>query len=211
MSRCVCVSVVLHGPGVTGRARSGAPSAQSASCMPEGLQAAIICPNAGYIIGTHSHICMCHALLYSPVCPVLVWLKSAFQMEAPCCQPSLRAQSAKTCARSAAQGGNHRVSLKCQYLEIYNETITDLLRPNSTNLQLREHYKRGCHVEGLAEVTALNCAPNPRLNPLITAHSSISYWKLCCRHAAWSPRLQILWQNNLHPVLYTCCALLEWP
>ena len=55
------------------------------------------------------------------------------------------------------RGGNHRVSLKCQYLEIYNESISDLLRPGSSNLQLREHYKRGCHVEGLAEVTALNC------------------------------------------------------
>ncbi|KAK9795952.1 hypothetical protein WJX73_003914 [Symbiochloris irregularis] len=54
-------------------------------------------------------------------------------------------------------GDNHRVSLKCQYLEIYNETISDLLCPGSTNLQLREHYRRGCHVDGLAEMTALNC------------------------------------------------------
>ena len=49
------------------------------------------------------------------------------------------------------------MSLKCQYLEIYNEAISDLLRPGNTNLQLREHYKRGCHVEGLTEMTALNC------------------------------------------------------
>lgn len=30
-----------------------------------------------------------------------------------------------------------RFSFKCSFLELYNETITDLLRPSSTNLQVR--------------------------------------------------------------------------
>ena len=44
-----------------------------------------------------------------------------------------------------------------RYLEIYNEAIADLLRPEANQLQLREHHKRGCHVEGLSEVSVLNC------------------------------------------------------
>ena len=67
------------------------------------------------------------------------------------------------------------MSLKCQYLEIYNETISDLLRPGSTNLQLREHYKRGCHVEDLAEMTALNCELFPFLGLRVLAPSTLSY------------------------------------
>lgn len=30
-----------------------------------------------------------------------------------------------------------RFSFKCSFLELYNETITDLLRPSSVNLQVR--------------------------------------------------------------------------
>ncbi|GAQ87605.1 hypothetical protein KFL_003640070 [Klebsormidium nitens] len=41
---------------------------------------------------------------------------------------------------------------KCSFLEIYNEQITDLLEPTSTNLQIREDVKRGVFVEGLSEV-----------------------------------------------------------
>ncbi|PWA72497.1 kinesin motor domain-containing protein [Artemisia annua] len=40
---------------------------------------------------------------------------------------------------------------KCSYLEIYNEQITDLLDPSSTNLQLRENVKKGVYVENLTE------------------------------------------------------------
>ncbi|CAA6653923.1 unnamed protein product [Spirodela intermedia] len=40
---------------------------------------------------------------------------------------------------------------KCSYLEIYNEQITDLLDPSSTNLQLREDMKKGVYVENLKE------------------------------------------------------------
>ncbi|XP_011100690.1 kinesin-like protein KIN-12C isoform X1 [Sesamum indicum] len=42
-------------------------------------------------------------------------------------------------------------SCKCSFLEIYNEQITDLLEPSSTNLQLREDLKKGVYVENLTE------------------------------------------------------------
>ncbi|KAD4179211.1 hypothetical protein E3N88_27802 [Mikania micrantha] len=41
---------------------------------------------------------------------------------------------------------------KCSFLEIYNEQITDLLDPSSTNLQLREDVKKGVYVENLIEI-----------------------------------------------------------
>lgn len=40
---------------------------------------------------------------------------------------------------------------KCSFLEIYNEQTTDLLEPSSTNLQLREDFKKGVYVENLTE------------------------------------------------------------
>lgn len=44
-----------------------------------------------------------------------------------------------------------KYSCKCSFLEIYNEQITDLLEPSSTNLQLREDMKKGVYVENLTE------------------------------------------------------------
>ncbi|KAI3809823.1 hypothetical protein L1987_19423 [Smallanthus sonchifolius] len=44
-----------------------------------------------------------------------------------------------------------KYSCKCSFLEIYNEQITDLLDPSSTNLQLREDVKKGVYVENLTE------------------------------------------------------------
>ncbi|ONK63044.1 uncharacterized protein A4U43_C07F10830, partial [Asparagus officinalis] len=44
-----------------------------------------------------------------------------------------------------------KYSCKCSFLEIYNEQITDLLEPSSTNLQLREDIKKGICVENLKE------------------------------------------------------------
>ncbi|MCL7045771.1 hypothetical protein MKW94_028005, partial [Papaver nudicaule] len=46
---------------------------------------------------------------------------------------------------------NLKYSCKCSFLEIYNEHITDLLEPSSTNLQLREDIRKGVHVENLTE------------------------------------------------------------
>ncbi|XP_020889083.1 kinesin-like protein KIN-12C isoform X3 [Arabidopsis lyrata subsp. lyrata] len=44
-----------------------------------------------------------------------------------------------------------KFSCKCSFLEIYNEQITDLLEPSSTNLQLREDLGKGVYVENLVE------------------------------------------------------------
>ncbi|KAL9238163.1 hypothetical protein vseg_012628 [Gypsophila vaccaria] len=44
-----------------------------------------------------------------------------------------------------------KYSCKCSFLEIYNEQITDLLDPSSTNLLLREDVKKGVYVENLSE------------------------------------------------------------
>ncbi|KAJ3685500.1 hypothetical protein LUZ61_014664 [Rhynchospora tenuis] len=44
-----------------------------------------------------------------------------------------------------------RYNCKCSFLEIYNEQITDLLDPSSTNLLLREDVQKGVYVENLTE------------------------------------------------------------
>ncbi|XP_024389740.1 uncharacterized protein [Physcomitrium patens] len=41
---------------------------------------------------------------------------------------------------------------RCSFLEIYNEQITDLLEPSSTNLHMREDSKKGVYVENLTEI-----------------------------------------------------------
>jgi hypothetical protein len=57
-----------------------------------------------------------------------------------------------------------RYSVKCSFLEIYNETITDLLKPSSGNLNLREDMKRGCYVDNLTEQVVLNGMLTTRLS-----------------------------------------------
>ncbi|KAI4332059.1 hypothetical protein L6164_016998 [Bauhinia variegata] len=44
-----------------------------------------------------------------------------------------------------------KYNCKCSFLEIYNEQITDLLDPSSTNLLLREDVMKGVYVENLSE------------------------------------------------------------
>ncbi|KAL6568110.1 Kinesin-like protein KIN-12C [Orobanche hederae] len=44
-----------------------------------------------------------------------------------------------------------KYSCKCSFFEIYNEQITDLLDPLTTNLQLREDSRNGVYVENLKE------------------------------------------------------------
>ncbi|KAI9123783.1 hypothetical protein K1719_005083 [Acacia pycnantha] len=46
---------------------------------------------------------------------------------------------------------NLKYNCKCSFLEIYNEQVTDLLDPSSTNLLLREDVKKGVYVENLSE------------------------------------------------------------
>lgn len=44
-----------------------------------------------------------------------------------------------------------KYNCKCSFLEIYNEQVTDLLDPSSSNLLLREDIKKGVYVENLSE------------------------------------------------------------
>jgi hypothetical protein len=48
---------------------------------------------------------------------------------------------------------NSSIKYECHVsmLEIYNETITDLLQPEATNLQIREDAVQGIHVESLSQ------------------------------------------------------------
>lgn len=41
--------------------------------------------------------------------------------------------------------------VRCSYLQIYNENISDLLRTDRTNLHIREDKKKGVYVDNLSE------------------------------------------------------------
>lgn len=41
--------------------------------------------------------------------------------------------------------------VRASYLQIYNEVISDLLRSDRNNLQIREDAKKGVYVEGISE------------------------------------------------------------
>ncbi|GJP43773.1 hypothetical protein CLOM_g3190 [Closterium sp. NIES-68] len=43
-------------------------------------------------------------------------------------------------------------TIRCSYLQIYNEQVSDLLEPDSMNLNVREDLRHGMFVEGLQEV-----------------------------------------------------------
>ena len=49
------------------------------------------------------------------------------------------------------QEGRRQVTCTCSFLEIYNETITDLLGGSQINLHIREDAAHGVYVEGLHE------------------------------------------------------------
>ena len=71
-----------------------------------------------------------------------------------------------------------RYSVKCSFLEIYNETITDLLKPGSGNLNLREDMKRGCYVDNLTEQIVLNGMCNLVQALLVCISLDASAWYL---------------------------------
>jgi kinesin family protein 12 len=50
---------------------------------------------------------------------------------------------------SVVGGRNERYYIKVSFVEIYNESINDLLNPKNTNLQIRWNQKQGFFVEGL--------------------------------------------------------------
>lgn len=51
----------------------------------------------------------------------------------------------------AKTGGTVKFSCQCSIVEIYNETITDLLNPDSGNLPIRESKKDGVFIEGVSQ------------------------------------------------------------
>lgn len=46
---------------------------------------------------------------------------------------------------------NTKFMVRASYLQIYNENISDLLKTDKVNLQIRENSKKGVYVEGLSE------------------------------------------------------------
>lgn len=56
----------------------------------------------------------------------------------------------------AQQHAKLKYKCTCSFLELYNEQISDLLEPSSTNLQMREDLNKGVYVEGLLEVEVQN-------------------------------------------------------
>ena len=48
-------------------------------------------------------------------------------------------------------GDSKQFLCKCSFLEIYNEQIFDLMEPTAIPLHLRESFKTGVYVAGLAE------------------------------------------------------------
>ena len=48
-------------------------------------------------------------------------------------------------------GPTMRFLVRASYLQIYNECISDLLKPKRNNLAIRESKRRGLYVEGLSE------------------------------------------------------------
>lgn len=62
----------------------------------------------------------------------------------------------KKLIESKKDGSEMNFLIKCNYLEIYNEQIVDLLEPSSINLHVREDIKKGVYVEGLMEEVVTN-------------------------------------------------------
>ncbi|KAK3263260.1 hypothetical protein CYMTET_27925, partial [Cymbomonas tetramitiformis] len=63
----------------------------------------------------------------------------------------------------ARDGESAKFVCKCSFLEIYNETITDLLDPSVASLQIREDIKHGVYVENLREESVHQVADTLRL------------------------------------------------
>ena len=57
---------------------------------------------------------------------------------------------------SLVKEGNVEFLVKCSYLEIYQEQVSDLLDPNPQNLQIREDMKKGVYVDGIIEAQVTN-------------------------------------------------------
>ena len=55
----------------------------------------------------------------------------------------------KEATANSEHPGSLQFSVRCCYMEIYNETVTDLLDPSKVNLPVRENHKDGIYVDGI--------------------------------------------------------------
>lgn len=58
----------------------------------------------------------------------------------------------------AEAGSTVKFHLDLSMLEIYNETLMDLLHPEASNLAIREDHVQGVHVEGVSRRRVQTCA-----------------------------------------------------
>lgn len=68
--------------------------------------------------------------------------------------------------------------VRCSYVEIYNENITDLLNPKNTNLKLHTNAKGGCFVGGVTETVIANAAQATELISKGMANRSVGETKM---------------------------------
>ena len=62
----------------------------------------------------------------------------------------------KRCCHGMQEGEAVHFLCKCSFLEIYNETITDLLSMSDGGLHIREDIKQGVYVDGLVQAEVAN-------------------------------------------------------
>jgi hypothetical protein len=84
------------------------------------------------------------------------------------------------------QGGVKRtVTCKCSFLEIYNETLTDLLSPlEGQHLQIREDASHGIYVENLCE-EAVGSSERQHATRLRISHAAQAR-RYCCACNAYA-------------------------
>ncbi|XP_054821452.1 kinesin-like protein KIN-12C [Prosopis cineraria] len=93
-----------------------------------------------------------------------------------------------------------RYSCKCSFLEIYNEQITDLLEPSSTNLQLREDTKKGVYVENLSEYSVGTVSDVLKLVLQGTANRKVAATHMNCKssrsHSVFTCIIESRWEKD---------------
>ncbi|XP_019431153.1 PREDICTED: kinesin-like protein KIN-12C isoform X2 [Lupinus angustifolius] len=93
-----------------------------------------------------------------------------------------------------------KYSCKCSFLEIYNEQITDLLEPSSTNLQLREDLKKGVYVENLTEHSVETVNDVLRLLLQGTANRKVAATHMNCEssrsHSVFTCIIESHWEKD---------------
>ncbi|AES92050.2 kinesin motor domain protein [Medicago truncatula] len=93
-----------------------------------------------------------------------------------------------------------KYTCKCSFLEIYNEQITDLLEPSSTNLQLREDMKKGVYVDNLTEHSVVTVNDVLRLLEQGTANRKVAATHMNCEssrsHSVFTCIIESRWEKD---------------